>query len=240
MSVDLVTLLIALLVITLSSTVQGSVGFGANLLAAPMLALIDTDLVPGPIFLASISLSIATAMRERDHVDVSFVGWAISGRVPGVVAGAVVLSLVSDTSLQLLVGFTILVAIVLSSGIIVIPESRLVFAAAGATSGFGATTASIGGPPVALSMQHRSGPQMRSTMATYFLLGAPITLPAMAVAGRLGSAEILTGLALMPASLLGFALSGPIRPHVDAGRLRPIVLTVSTASAVALLLRVAL
>jgi len=239
-NVDTSSLILALLIITCSSTIQGSVGFGANLLAAPLLALIDTSFVPGPIFIASTSLIISTALRERDQVDWHFVGWAGLGRLPGVVAGAFVLGTVSDSSLRLLVALTILVAVALSAGIIRIPESRSAFVVAGAMSGFGGTSASIGGPPVALALQHRSGPQVRSSMSAFFVIGAFMTLPAIALAGRLGSGEILTGLALIPASLLGFVISGPLRKYVDAGRVRPLVLGLSVLSAAALLVKIVL
>jgi len=240
MSVDASSLIFALLVITCSSTIQGSVGFGANLIAAPLLALIDTGFVPGPIFIASTSLIISTALRERHDVDWHFVRWATAGRIPGVVVGAVVLGSVSDNSLRLLVALTIIVAVVLSSGIIKIPESGLSFAVAGVVSGFGATTASIGGPPAALSLQHRKGAEIRSTMSAFFVIGAALTLAAIAAAGRLGPAEILTGLALIPGSLFGFVISGPLRKFVDAGRVRPIVLGLSTLSALALIAKIVL
>ncbi len=240
MSVDTSSLILALLIITFSSTVQGSVGFGGNLIAAPLLALIDINFVPGPIFIAGTSLVISAALRERESVDWHFVGWANAGRLPGVIVGAIVLSSVSESSLRLLVALTLLVAIVLSSGIIRVPESRMSFATAGAMSGFGATTASIGGPPIALLLQHRHGREVRSTMSAYFVIGATFTLPAIAAAGRLGPDEILTGLALIPGSQLGFAISGPLRKYVDAGRVRPIILVMSTVSVLVLMSKIVL
>ena len=54
---------------SLAALVQASVGFGANLLAAPTFALLDPDLVPGPIFFAAAVLTFATAFRERSDID---------------------------------------------------------------------------------------------------------------------------------------------------------------------------
>ncbi len=238
MNVDVSSLIFALLIITCSSTIQGSVGFGANLIAAPLLALIDTAFVPGPIFIASTSLIISSALRERHFVDWHFVRWGTAGRLPGVILGSLVLGAVSDSSLRLIVAITIMVAVVLSSGAIKIPESKYSFAMAGVISGFGSTTASIGGPPAALSLQHRQGPAVRSTLSAFFVIGSTLTLPAIAVAGRLGTGELLTGIALMPGSFLGFAISGPLRKYVDAGRVRPLVLTISILSAVALIVKI--
>jgi uncharacterized membrane protein YfcA len=227
----------AVVVMALASTVQASVGFGANLLAAPVFAILDPDLVPGPIFIAAGVLNIATTIRERDDVDREVVRWATAGRIPGAILGALVLASATDRSIQLMVGISILVAVALSLGFVNIPERRASFFGGGAISGFGATTAAIGGPPVALILQHRSGPVLRATMGAFFALGTIITIPAIAAAGRLGRDELLIGAALVPGALLGFVISGPLRPHVDAGRLRPMVLGLAAIAAVILVAR---
>jgi hypothetical protein len=136
-----------------------------------------------------------------------------------------------------MVGISILVAVALSSGIVRIPEKRSTYLGAGTVSGFGATTAAIGGPPLALVLQHRSGSALRSTMGAYFVLGTMITLPAIAGAGRFGTDEFLVGIALIPGALIGFAVSGPLRSRVDAGRVRPLVLGLASIAAVVLIVR---
>lgn len=237
MIVDPPVLAAGVVVMAVAATVQGSVGFGANLLAAPTLALLDPDLVPGPTFLAAGVLTFAVAWRERGAIDRAVVGWGTLGRLPGSVAGAMVLAAVSDRALQVTVAVTILVAVVLSTGLLSIRESRATFVGAGAVSGFGATSAAIGGPPMALALQHREGPALRATMGAFFAVGTLVTLPAIAAAGRLGPDELAVAAVLAPGSVLGFVASGPLRARVDAGRVRPLVLALSSASAVALLVR---
>jgi uncharacterized membrane protein YfcA len=196
-------LVVAILVMAVASAVQAAVGFGANMLAAPVFALLDPDLVPGPIFVAAATLTVAMALREPDGVDREVVTWATAGRIPGAIIGAVVLAAVSDRSLQLMVGVAILAAVFLSSGVVRIREGRRTFFVAGVVSGFGATTAAIGGPPVALALQHRDGKALRATMGTFFAIGTLITLPAIAAAGRLGWSEIAIGAALTPGARFG-------------------------------------
>lgn len=237
MNLDVDVLVIAVLVMAVASTVQGSVGFGANLLAAPVFALLDPSLVPGPIFVATAVLTLATALRERDGVDWPLVVTASAGRLPGAIAGAFVLAAMTDRALQLVVGATILVAVALSSGILKLRDNRPTWAGAGLVSGFGATTAAIGGPPIALVLQHRPGPEVRATMGAYFTIGTVITIPSIAAAGRLGWSEVAAGAALVPGSVAGFAMSGPLRRHVDAGRIRPLVLGLSALAAVVLVVR---
>lgn len=237
MNVDTDIILIAVLVMALAATVQGSVGFGANMIGAPVLALLDPDLVPGPIFIAAGTLTFATALRESDDVDWAVVRSATAGRIPGAIVGAFVLAAVTDRSLRLIVGITILIAVALSSGIIRIRDNRATHVGAGLVSGFGATTSAIGGPPMALTLQHRSGPALRATMGAYFAIGTAITLPAIAAAGRLGRSELLAGIALVPGVLVGFIASGPLRRHVDAGRVRPLVLGIAGLAAAVLITR---
>jgi uncharacterized membrane protein YfcA len=97
------------------------------------------------------------------------------------------------------------------------------------------TTTSIGGPPIALVYQESDGPTFRSTLATYFALGASISLAALAVAGRLGSHELRLGMLLWPGVLIGFVLSKPLTRRLDDGWTRPMVLTISALAAMLLL-----
>ncbi|MDQ3385935.1 MAG: sulfite exporter TauE/SafE family protein, partial [Actinomycetota bacterium] len=39
---------LVIVAVLVGALVQGSIGFGLNLIAAPVLALVDPDLVPGP------------------------------------------------------------------------------------------------------------------------------------------------------------------------------------------------
>jgi hypothetical protein len=53
-----IKLLAACAAVTIGSTVQGSVGLGLGLVAAPILALIDPMLIPGPILLCGLVLTL--------------------------------------------------------------------------------------------------------------------------------------------------------------------------------------
>ncbi len=238
MNVDPGVIAAAVAVIAVASCVQGSVGFGCGLLAIPVFALLDPDLVPGPIFVSNAVLTTSTALRERKDIDWSAVRWGTAGRLPGTVVGSLVLASATDTSLQLLVAIVILVAVVLSMGPIRVPTNAVTLVGAGGFSGFSATSVGIGGPPMALLLRNRPGPQFRSTMGMYFTVGLLMVVPGIALAGRLGVDELIVGAALVPGAVGGFAVSGPLRKHVDARGLGPIVLLGATAASVALLVRV--
>jgi len=238
MNVDPEIIVAAVAVIAVASCVQGSVGFGCGLLAIPVFALLDPDLVPGPIFVSNAVLTSSTALRERHDIDWSAVRWGTVGRLPGTVVGSLVLARVTDTSLQALVAIVILAVVALSARPLKLPGNTAALVGAGGLSGFGSTSVGIGGPPMALVLRNRTGPQFRSTMGMFFSVGLVMVVPGIALAGRLGIDELLIGAALVPGTLCGFAASGPLRKHIDGHNLAPIVLVGATLASVALLVRV--
>ena len=81
----------AAVVMAAGAAVQGSVGFGMNVLAAPILIQIDTDLVPGPLLAAALVMSLLVARRDRAGINRSALLWAVCGRVPGAALGTLLL-----------------------------------------------------------------------------------------------------------------------------------------------------
>jgi hypothetical protein len=75
-------LVVAFLVVAVTSAVHGAVGFGMNLLAVPVLAIADPTLVPGPAVAAGLVLSVLIAARERTSMD-RRLRWAVLGLFPG-------------------------------------------------------------------------------------------------------------------------------------------------------------
>ena len=61
---------------------QGSLGFGLGLLAAPVLVLVEPRLVPGPLVCMSLVMAILVAARERSSLDFGGIRWARLSLVP--------------------------------------------------------------------------------------------------------------------------------------------------------------
>ena len=237
MDLDTGVLLLAGLGVLVGAVVQGCVGLGLGLIAAPVMALVDPTLVPATILLVTSALPVLTAVRELDDVDWSGLRFALGGRVPGVVLGSWIVVTQPPRTTAVVVAVVVLGAVVLSAttwDARPTPRSLLV---AGVVSGVSGTATSIGGPPVAMLYQRASGSTLRSTMGMYFLIGNLLSVAALAVAGEIGQRELLRALALLPFLLAGFWISGPLRGRVRGGRLRVAVLVVSAAGAVVLLVR---
>lgn len=233
-------ILAACAVMYVAATVQGSVGFGQNLLAAPMLLQIDESLVPAPIMIAAVLTNTTLFVRERGHVDLNLSLPAIIGRVPGSLVGAVVVAAVSAKVLGLVVAVAVFAVVLLSAFGPESNRSRTVLGGAGLLSGFTGTTTSIGGPFVGLAMAGVPGPVLRSSMGLYFMSGSAVSLAALTISGVLDGAALRIGALLLVPVALGVWSSRWFVPILDRGYTRQAILTLSTIAAVLLVIRLLL
>lgn len=234
---DPALLLVAGVAVLVGAAVQGSVGIGLGLLAAPVFALADPTLVPGTILLLTSVMPMLTAWRERQDVDWRGLGFALLGRAPGTAVGVYIVATQPPSTTAVVVALVVLGAVALSVTAWEARPTPRALLTAGLISGVGGTATSVGGPPVALLYQRSSGGTLRATMGMYFLVGNVCSVLALAVAGQVPQGDVTRAVLLLPFLLAGFLLSGPLRRHVDGSRLRVAVLVVSAASAVLLLVR---
>ena len=230
-------LLLAGLAVLAGAAVQGSIGLGLGLVGAPALALLEPTLVPATILLVTSTLPLLTSVRELEDVDWRGLGFALTGRLPGVLLGSWVVVTQPARTTAIVVAVVVLGAVALSVTSWDARPTPRALLLAGTVSGVSGTATSIGGPPVALLYQHASGATLRSTMGLYFLVGNVLSVGILALAGEIGSRDVLRALALLPFLVAGFVLSGRLRGRVDGTVLRTCVLLLSAAGAVALLVR---
>ncbi|AYJ47896.1 sulfite exporter TauE/SafE family protein [Rhodococcus sp. P1Y] len=223
------------LAIFFASCMQASIGFGMGMLAAPIVAIVDPSLVPGTLIMLAILVSTLVLVREGGSLDLSGASWALAGRIPGTIAGALLLVLLPERGLALMLAGVVLFGIALTSfGWIPLPRKRNLVVA-GAASGLLGTATSIGGPPMALVWQRNTGAKLRSTMSAFFLVGSIMSLAALAVAGAVDRHTALLFVLLAPATILGYVLSRFVNRVMDKRRLRLTAITVSTIGAVVLI-----
>jgi uncharacterized membrane protein YfcA len=227
-------------VMATAAILQGAVGFGLGLIAIPFLIHLDLRFVPGPLLVAALSLHILVLRRDWSGVDKSGLAMLLSGRVLGTIPAALLLAWLPLDSMKILLAAVVLAGAVMgmlhSGGH---PTPAVLFGA-GTASGFMATAAGLGGPPVALVYQRQPGLRLRGTLAAYFIVGTVFSLVALAWAGRFGTEEMrLSGL-LIPGTVLGYFLSRPAAAYLDGGRTRAAVLAVSALAAVSVIVAVLL
>jgi uncharacterized membrane protein YfcA len=221
--------------IAIGSLLQGAAGFGANLLAVPVLVLVDPAFVPGPALVSAVVLNLFVAIRERGVAHIGETFWAIAGRLVGTVVGVAVLAVVAGDDIALGVGLALLVSVALSVSRWAPTPTRPVVIGAGAVSGFMATTVAVGGPAIALVYQRSEGPVLRATLARYFVIGTSFSLVALAVGGQFDQRSLRLGLLLLPGTVAGFALSHRLAAVLDRGWTRSVVLSLTVLSAIVVL-----
>ena len=229
--------LLAALIFGAGAAVQGAVGFGANLVAAPLLVLLEKGFVPGPVIVASGVLNILLAWRSGPGDVDPTVNVAIAGQVVGALVAGTVIAMMPADALSIVFAVLVLAAVAVSVFGHRLARTRANLAGAGLASGFMGTISGIGGPPIALAYLELDGPGLRATLARYFLVGNLVAIPTLIVVGSLALDDIPACLVLIPGAVGGFLVSGWLARHTDRATLRPIVLGLSTVAAVAVIFR---
>lgn len=219
------------------SAIQGVAGFGSNLFAAPLLVIVDPDLVPGPLIIAAVALNVLILGANRGTNPWRTMAWANVGQVFGGVAGALVLGAIAADQLSMFFAVMILAAVALGASGFAPHRTPRTMAAAGALSGFMGTSVGIGGPAIALVQAGSEGDELRAALSRFFLLGTAVSLLALTAVGRFGWEDLATGLLLVPGTVAGYLLSRPLAPRVNRRTLRVVVLVLSSVAAAVALLR---
>ena len=228
-------LVVAAVAVAVGACAQGSFGFGLGLVAAPVLALTDDRLVPGPLLMVALVLTGLVALRERGGLDWRGIRWAIVGRIPGSILGAVAVVTLPERGLVIVFAVLVLAGVGLSVAGWDVEPTRTTLFSAGAASGLMGSITSIGGPPMALVYQRRSGPELRSTLALFFLFGSALSIGLLVLAGEIGRNDVGRAAWLLPPMLVGYLASRIVSSHLDRGRTRTAILVFSAVSSVALL-----
>jgi uncharacterized membrane protein YfcA len=235
--VSVLDAVLGFVVMAVGGCLQGAVGFGSNLVAAPLLVLLDESFVPAPIVVASLLLNLQMIRREGSGAFDPTVKPAMVAQVPGAIGAGLVLVALPERALSLLFAALVLIAVGVSAAGWHLRPTRRTLVGAGLAAGFMGTISGIGGPPVALVYQRSSGPTLRATLSRFFLVGGLVSLVVLGASGTIDGGSLRACLVTIPASLTGFAVSAPIARRLDKGSVRPVVLVLSSLAAAAVLAR---
>jgi len=223
-------------VVCIAACLQGAIGFGLGMLSAPVVALLSPNLLPGTIVLLAGGMTVLTLVRDRTAIDFRGTGWALLGRVPGSVAGAVLVAVLPSQGLAAMVAVTVLFGVGLSLRGWQPRQNAVTLAAAGAASGVMGTATAIGGPPMAFVWQGADPARIRGTLSAFFLVGTVFSMIALSTVGAFDAGTLTASALLAPVVILGFALSGFVNRYIDSGRARQVAQAASAVGAVLVLL----
>lgn len=224
---------LVLVAVAIGALIQGSIGFGYAFVAVPTMALLYPEAVPVTPLLLALPMAVLMSAREWRSIDATGFLLITGARALGTAAGVALLIFVPANYLSLLVGLLIASAALisfLSPNFEVNNKTRL---AGGIASGVASTTAAIGGPPLALVYQGRSGAELRSTLAISFVVGILLSLAGLMLAGKIEGWHFVLALQLLPGLLVGLGVSRLVVKHLDERWLRPAVLAFAAVAGLA-------
>ncbi len=231
MHIGLTGLMVVGLAMFAGALVQGSVGFGAVIVAFPVVVLVEPALLPQSIMLATFPLTVVVFLRNRDNAVWPEVTTLALARLPGVAVGVVIVGILRPTALAVLGAGFILAAVAGTALTPPLPRRFGTLATAGLASGFFGASVGIGGPPIGLLYQHDTGSTIRATVGTVGLIGVVTTVVGLAIGGAMSPTDLRTGLALMPFGLAGALTARHLLRWADR-RVRVIVQAISILGAV--------
>ncbi|WP_157673704.1 sulfite exporter TauE/SafE family protein [Endozoicomonas ascidiicola] len=232
MEISLWQILAAMSIVGFGALVQGTIGFGMAVVAAPFLYQIDPGLVPGPLIFSGMMIGTLSARRYAKDIDWKTLGYALLGRVPGSMIGVAVLTVISGQNLSLMLGATVLLAVAGSLLPYKLKMSPGTLMGAGFCSGIMGTAASIGGPPMALLMQNESGNRIRANLGVFFIIGSAISLVLLSVNGLFSKQQLGYGVLLFPSVLAGHWLAGRVAERVEKEKIRQAMLVLCSISGI--------
>jgi len=230
-------LIIAIVVIAIAALVQGVVGIGFNVVAVPILLLVNPLLAPVPSLLLAVPLTIWQLLRERGEIDWSGVGWILLGRLPGGLIGLGLLLVLSSRVLDIAIAVIVLLAVVIIGSGVAVHRTRTAGFGTGVVSGITGIVGAIGGPPVGILYRDTPGPLMRSTVAVVFSVGLLMSIGLRAVGGKVAATDLEIAILLLPAMVIGFAASNRLKDRFKGPGIRRGILFISTLAAATLLLQ---
>ncbi|GGX74631.1 sulfite exporter TauE/SafE family protein [Saccharospirillum salsuginis] len=211
--------------------IQTALGFGMAVLAAPIIVIIRPEWVPVALTVTALSLSLMNSWHHKSDIDWRAMAAPMITRLPGTILGAWILTLLPVAALQILVAGCVFIAVLVTAFGRAFDATPTRLGIAGFFSGLMGTTTSIGGPPMALVMQHGLASATRANLSVYFTYSCILSLISYQLVGLLTPELWLQSLSFLPAALLGFFAGRLAHDWVDT-RFRPLLLVLCSISAV--------
>lgn len=219
------------------ATVQGSVGIGFGLVAAPGLVAIDPAFAPGPVLLIGQVVGLRHLLAEWRDIDRDALRLGLLGVPIGVGLGIALLQAVDQRTMALLVGgATVIGTLILLTGVRIARTSRTDISA-GALAAFGATAAGLPGPPLVAMYSEMKPACMRATCSGVVGAIAVVAFVSLTVSGNFGNEEAGLLALLLPGVLAGLGAARFVRPHIDRPEFRQLVLVLALLGGAALVVR---
>lgn len=224
------------LVLIIGSCLQSVIGFGLGLIGAPLIFLIMPELVPGPMILNALLLTTLLAVKHQYDIDLKQTGFSILGGTAGVLVAGSVLLYIDAHQYQMLLGVSIITAVVLSL-VGVRPRISIISnLVAAIISGFMGTTTSAGGAPMGLLYQAEDKDKIKANLSVFFVYINLFGIVVLWFTGAADHDDLALFLTCIPAILTGWFLSFFINRRINELLVRKLILVVAAFAGAVLIL----
>lgn len=200
--------------------------------AAPFMVLVKPEWVPVTLAITALPLSSLNAWNQRDALNFRNMIIPMSTRLVGTACGAWVLLQMNVFWLQVAVAASVLIAVAITVRSVHFEATPQRLGWAGLLSGFMGTTTAIGGPPMAIVMQHGEPRTVRANLSLYFAYSCFISIVSYIIAGIMTWQLFLESISFLPCVFIGFYSGLNARKYMDANKYRPVLLGICTVAAV--------
>ena len=224
--------LISAFVLLVGCWLQTAIGFGMAVVAAPFIVLVKPEWVPVALTVTALPLSSINAWNQRDALRYRSMLIPMVTRLGGTALGVWVLLHMNVFWLQVAVAASVLIAVVISVRSVHFEATPSRLGWAGLIGGFMGTTTSIGGPPMAIVMQHGEPRTVRANLSLYFAYSCLVSILSYIAAGILTWRLFLESISFLPCVFVGFFFGIKARKYMDGDKYRPVLLGICTFAAV--------
>lgn len=230
-------LAMCLVVILVGAILQVSVGMGFGMLTAPLIALINPELVPASILITGMFVAVCSAWRERWNINIEELKLGVAGRVLGSLTALVFLYFIVDKdSFLILFGALVLFAVILTASGLKIPFTRINLFNLSILSGLMGTITAVGAPPMAIIYHDRNPKIARPTLNAFFGAGSIFGIIGLGYSGWISINHLVIALIFLPAVFAGFLIAGKMKKQSSKWFSR-ILLSLSGLASVILIAR---
>jgi len=207
------------------------------MIAAPLLALISIEFVPGPMLFVNLFLSLFMLGDGRSHVVRREILALCPAILIGTLIGVAILSRIPRATLGVLFACLILLAVLITLLANPQPLTFRNLTLCGIAVGTMGSTSGIPGAPLVVLYQNEDIEKTRPTMALVFTFSYITSLIALTYGGAFSFALAVDGLLLLPGLIIGFAIARWARTYMTKAMGRILMLSIASAGSVLLLMK---
>ncbi|MEP0518888.1 MAG: sulfite exporter TauE/SafE family protein [Hyphomicrobiales bacterium] len=233
---EFVPWVICAVTVFVGTLVQRLSGAGYGMFAAPVMAIVAPEWLPGTVLLVGFVIGSGALLNTPNAIEWGDLPPGFAGRILGAGIAAYISTAIVDTdALAIIVGCIVLFAVWLTLIGLSFPISGGSLFIAGTVGGVMGTLTGIGAPPMALLYSKVETRRSAATQNAFYGFGTLVAIVALSIAEVLTLAQVTFAATLAPLVPVALIISRPLTVRFERGAIRPWALGLATISALALL-----